>query len=235
MYSSNQSDPPRSSSDRDVSHEHMRRKEIQKYLRESCYHRIKCTTATFLAAFMWRRPLNSAALATATHRKPKRVSNGIGTQVRTQMINKCRIRMVQKELYNVRDPPLEGDLKNRERTLQQSKLSLYPIVINLYECDLLRLKVHWYQNLLFVFNCHLIQYQPLSNSLGPSSLTHSLQIYCIGLIGPRSHTSWAWAVNQVSTVTMIYNNETNHSLSLSLSLSLSHIYIYIYIYIIYYI
>ena len=31
--------------------------------------------------------------------------------------------------------------------------------------------------------------------LGPSSLTHYLQIYCTELIGPRSHTSWAWAVN----------------------------------------
>ena len=28
-------------------------------MRKSCYHRIKCITATFLAAFMWRRPLNS--------------------------------------------------------------------------------------------------------------------------------------------------------------------------------
>ena len=32
----------------------------------------------------------------------------------------------------------------------------------------------------------------MSNSLGSSSSTHSLQIYCIGLIRPRSHTSWAW-------------------------------------------
>ena len=30
-----------------------------KYLGESCYHRIKCTTAAFLTALMWRRPLNS--------------------------------------------------------------------------------------------------------------------------------------------------------------------------------
>ena len=29
-------------------------------------------------------------------------------------------------------------------------------------------------------------FYPLSNSLGPSSLTHSLQIYCTGLIGPTS-------------------------------------------------
>ena len=53
-----ESDLYRSSSDRDVSHEHTRRKGTQKYLRKSCYHRIKCTKATFLAAFMWRRPLN---------------------------------------------------------------------------------------------------------------------------------------------------------------------------------
>ena len=77
----------------------------QKYLGENCYHRIECTIATFLAAFMLRRPLNSAALATITHRKPERVSDGIVTQVRDQMINKCRIKMTQKEVYNVRDPP----------------------------------------------------------------------------------------------------------------------------------
>ena len=38
------------------------RKEVirtQKYLGESCYHRIKYTAAAFLAALMWRRPLNS--------------------------------------------------------------------------------------------------------------------------------------------------------------------------------
>ena len=72
---------------------------------------------------------------------------------------------------------------------------MYPIVINSYKCDLLGLKVHWYQNLLFVFNCHLIQHLLLTNSLRPSSFIHSLQIYCPELIGPRSHTFWAWAVN----------------------------------------
>ena len=72
-----------------------RRKETQKYLMESCYHRIKCIAATFLAAFMWRRPLNSSTvLATTTHRKPKRVSDGTNIQVRAQMINKCRIKMI---------------------------------------------------------------------------------------------------------------------------------------------
>ena len=60
-------------------------------------------TATFLVAFMWRRPLNSAVLATVTHRKLKKVSGGTGTQVIAQMINKWRIKMINAELYNVRD------------------------------------------------------------------------------------------------------------------------------------
>jgi len=66
----------------------------QKYLEERCYHHIECTAATFFAAFMWRRPLNSAVLATTTHRKPKRLSDGTDTQVRAQMTNKYRIKMI---------------------------------------------------------------------------------------------------------------------------------------------
>ena len=54
---------------------------------------------------MLRRPLNSDALTITTQRKPERVFNGTDTQVRAQMINKCRIKMVQRELYNVRDSP----------------------------------------------------------------------------------------------------------------------------------
>ena len=66
---------------------------------------------------MWRRPPNSAALATTTHRKSERVSDGTGTQVGAYMINKCKTKMTQRELYNVRDPPREGDLKNRDKAL----------------------------------------------------------------------------------------------------------------------
>ena len=105
MYSSNYSDPSRSSNDRDMSHKRARMKKTQKYLRKGCYHRIKCTAATFLATFMWRRLLNSAILATTTHRKSEKVSDGTGTQVRTWMINKCRMKMIQRKLYNMRDPP----------------------------------------------------------------------------------------------------------------------------------
>ena len=85
-------------------HEHTRRKETQKYLRKNYYHHIKCAAITFLTAFMWRRLLNSVTLAITTHRKLEKVSDGTGTQVKAQIINKCRIKMIQMEQYNVKNP-----------------------------------------------------------------------------------------------------------------------------------
>ena len=92
LYYNNQGDLPRSSNDNDVHHIRIRIMGTQKYLRKSCYHRIERTATTFLAAFMWRRPLNSATFATTIHRKLKRVSDGTDTQVKSQIINKCRSR-----------------------------------------------------------------------------------------------------------------------------------------------
>ena len=93
IYSNNQGDLLESSNDKDVHHERIRMKKTQKYLVESCYHCIKCTATTFLATFMWRRPLNNVVLATPTHKRRKRVSDGTKTQVRAQMVNECRIMM----------------------------------------------------------------------------------------------------------------------------------------------
>ena len=64
-------DLPGISSDKDVSHEHPRMMRLQNYLGKGCYHHIECTIANFLIAFMLRRPLNSIALATTTHRKTR--------------------------------------------------------------------------------------------------------------------------------------------------------------------
>ena len=89
--------------------------EPKKYLRECCYHRIECLAANFLTAFMRRRFLNNAALATTTNRRSERVSDGTGTRVVTQIINRRRIKIIQRDLYNVRGPPLIGDQKNREK------------------------------------------------------------------------------------------------------------------------
>ena len=63
-------------------------------------------------------PLNSAVLATTTHRKPEEVSEGTSTQVATQVINKYRTKIVQEGLYNRRDLPGIGDQKGeKENTL----------------------------------------------------------------------------------------------------------------------
>ena len=65
---------------------------------------------------MWRKLLNSAALTTTTHRRPERMSDGTSTQVVVQMIDKCRIEMTQRELYNVRDLPwIKGEDKSKEK------------------------------------------------------------------------------------------------------------------------
>ena len=54
---------------------------------------------------MWKKPLNSAALATTTHRRSEGMSDGTSTQVAMQTINKCRVKRVQDGLYNGKDPP----------------------------------------------------------------------------------------------------------------------------------
>ena len=78
--------------------------ESPKDLRKSYCHRIKCTVTTFLAAFMWRRHLNSDTLVTTTHKKSEEVADGTDTQVKSQMNDKCRVKMIQRELYNIKNP-----------------------------------------------------------------------------------------------------------------------------------
>ena len=41
------------------------------------------------------------------------------------------------------------------------------------------------------------------HTLKLNSLTHSLQIYCTGFTGPRSHTSWTWAAKCIPTIDAI--------------------------------
>ena len=62
-------------------------------------------TATFLAALMWRGLANSVILATTTHRKMGEMSDGTGTQVKVQMINKCKVLMTSKRLYKRGESP----------------------------------------------------------------------------------------------------------------------------------
>ena len=62
-------------------------------------------TATFLAALMWRGLANSVALATTTHRKMGEMFDGTGTQVKDQMINKCKALRTSRGLYKRGESP----------------------------------------------------------------------------------------------------------------------------------
>ena len=86
----------KNSTDTNVHHERTREMEAWKYLRKGCCHCIKCFAANFLTALTGRRTLKSAALVIPTHREPERVSYGSSTQVAVWMINKCRIRIIQR-------------------------------------------------------------------------------------------------------------------------------------------
>ena len=61
--------------------------------------------AIFPAALMRRALVNSVTLATATHRKMGEMSDEMSTQVKVQMIDKCRVQMTSKGLYKKGESP----------------------------------------------------------------------------------------------------------------------------------
>ena len=72
------------------------RGESTKNIRKSYCHHIKYTITTFLTAFMWKRHLNSETLVITTHREPEEVSDRTDTQVKSQINDKCRVKMIQR-------------------------------------------------------------------------------------------------------------------------------------------
>ena len=66
---------------------------------------------------MWRRQANSVTLASATHRKIRKMYDGISTQVKVQMVNKCKVLINLRRLYKRRRSPWRGDqrIKKKER------------------------------------------------------------------------------------------------------------------------
>ena len=66
-----------------------------------------------LAALMRKGPLNSAILVAATHRGFGKVVDGTNTRVMTCTINRWRVKIDWKEVYNVRDPPRMRDCGKR--------------------------------------------------------------------------------------------------------------------------
>ena len=67
---------------------------------------------------MWRRPLNSVTLATATHKALGKVADGTTTQVGAQIIDKWKVKMTPKKIYKVEDSSWRMDRKiEREDTV----------------------------------------------------------------------------------------------------------------------
>ena len=118
------------------------------------------------------------------------------------MINKWKTKIVQRRLYNKRNPPWrEGPGINRESTVAISRTPVTILIQYLLEqssSDCAENKLSLINSIhlcLIVVNTILT----VIYTLKPRSLTHSLQIYCTGFTGPRSHTPWAWAAKRVLT------------------------------------
>ena len=86
--------------------------------------RIKCKEATFPAALMWRRQVNSVILASATHRKIREMSDGTGTQVKVQMANKCKVLINSRRLYKRRRSPRRGVREKKKREREKGERTL---------------------------------------------------------------------------------------------------------------
>ena len=140
---------------------------------------------------MWTRPLNSATSVIATHRTPARVSDETNTQVQAWMINKWKAKIVQRGLYNRRNPPWREDPRiNRESTVAISRTPVTILIQYLLEQSSSDCAENKHSLINSVHLCLIVMNTILTviHALKPSSLIHSLQIYCTGLTGPRSHT-----------------------------------------------
>ena len=58
----------------------------------------------FGCIYVEKTPLNSVVLVAPTHKEPVRVSGGTTTQAVAWTIDKWRIEIIQREIYNVRNP-----------------------------------------------------------------------------------------------------------------------------------
>ena len=61
------------------------------------------------------------------------MSDGTDTQVKSQMFDKCRVKMIQKELYNVKNPLWKGKENSRKKKGEEAYRQLYIKKINAQE------------------------------------------------------------------------------------------------------
>ena len=78
VWSTIKSNTPNNSTGKDKYQEEIGQREAEKYLGESYYHRIKCSTANFLTALMYRWYLNSDIQPYSYPQRLQESTDGIG-------------------------------------------------------------------------------------------------------------------------------------------------------------
>ena len=144
---------------------------------------------------MWTWPLDSAIWVITAHRTLEGVADGVCTQVWAWITNKCRTRMDQRELYNVRDLPQgrgAGFCSLGGGAQIPPSCSWW---IRLDENSYPRMRSSFFR---IVSSSSFVFLAPTRSSLTSaltivssklSFCTYSLQIHCNGSVGPRSHPS----------------------------------------------
>ena len=130
------------------------------------------------------------------------------------MINKWKAKIVQRGLYNRRDPPWRKGLGiNRESTVSISRTPVTILIQYLLEQNSSNCAKNKLSLINSVHLCLIVMNTILTviHALKPNSLTHSLQIYYTGLIGPKSHTPWAWTAKRVPTIGVVYGKNLSVS------------------------
>ena len=84
-----------------------------------------------LAAVMMEGPLNSMTLVAATHRGFGKVADGTSIRVMACTIDKWRVRIDWKEVYNGKDPPrMEDGEKGTGREKKEKIAAVYMVLKN---------------------------------------------------------------------------------------------------------
>ena len=151
--------------------------------------------------------MNSVILASATHRKIRWMSDGTGTQMKIQMVNKCKALINLRVLYKRRKSPWRGDrrVEKKEREREGERWKNFVVCKQSKRCIYTSPRTDIILNVNGIFShsiCCMAYIQLTFTSSSPSSVTCSLQIHCLGTFGPEPLTCWAWTLKTTPTVSI---------------------------------
>ena len=137
---------------------------------------------------MWKRHLNSKVLVITTHRKLGEMSDRTSTQVISQTIDKYMVKMIPRELYNIKNPLWKGI----KEILGKRITSLFTIVRSENWSIWTKSSSDWESVPICLWILIQIFFETCDNCCPNSRMssfpTHFLQIYYLGLIGPLYYT-----------------------------------------------